>query len=343
MARPLALKVLKFIAIINKKMLEIDKTTPEEAGPKNKTPRRLQVDLSRVNLPTRRTFRYSNLFILAVALGVIWYSAAGSKVALDPFFDARNQKQVALFVGGLFPPDLSPSFMELVWQLTIETFQISIMGTLFAIVLGFPLGLIAMRQRGEEFSRAATGTPRWLWRWSLYYFARFILNTARAVPELIWALVAIIFVGLGPFAGVVALTIHSAGILGKLYAEIFEAVDQRLVETSRNTGANALQTLFFVRIPATLPVLLSYTLFRWECNMRAATVLGFVAAGGLGSQLRISMNTFNYPQVSTLIIALLILVTLVDIAGQFLRRRILDVPNTTTCEPEPARLLKVEQ
>jgi phosphonate transport system permease protein len=321
-------------------------TKPPAPGDKDKgetvnnKERRLQVDLSRVTLPEKRDFRYSNLFIIGAVLFVIWWSASGTKVSFEPFFDPRNQKQAGNFLGGLFPPDLSPSFMALVWQLTVETFQISIAGTVLAILAGFPLGLLAMRQRGEENSAYALGRGRWLLRTALYYAARSFLNVCRAVPELIWALIAIIFVGLGAFAGVVALAIHSAGILGKLYAEIFEAVDQRLVETSRATGANELQTLFFVRIPATLPVLLSYTMFRWECNMRAATVLGFVAAGGLGSQLRISMNTYNYPQVCTLVIALLILVTLVDFAGQFIRKRILDTTEVAACRPEPRKIVE---
>ncbi len=300
----------------------------------------LTVDLSRLDLPARQGFRYSNLFIVGAVLFVIWYSANGSKVSIEPFFDAGNQKQAAHFIEGLFPPDFSPEFLSTVWRLTVETFQISVAGTVFAILFGFPLGLLAMRQRGEETSRRAVGTGAWLGRTSLYYLARTILNLARAVPELIWALIAVVFVGLGPFAGVVALTIHSAGILGKLYAEIFEAVDQRLVETVRGSGATELQTLLFARIPLTLPVLISYTMFRWECNMRAATVLGFVAAGGLGTELRFSMSTFNYPRITTLVLALIILVTLVDLGGQFLRKRILDTPETVACRPQPASLVK---
>jgi phosphonate transport system permease protein len=283
-----------------------------------------------------KSFRYSNLFIIGAVIFVIWFSANQTKVAFEPFFDSRNLKQAGTFITGLFPPDLSPSFMGLFWQLTIETFFISIIGTVLAILFGFPLGLLAMRKRGEEFSRQAVGTWRWSIRIGLYWFARLLLNIGRAVPELIWALIAIIFVGLGAFAGVVALTIHSAGILGKLYAELFEAVDQRLIESSRSTGATEGQILLYTRIPVTLPVLLSYTIFRWECNMRAATVLGFVAAGGLGSQLRISMNTYNYAQVTTLVIALLILVTLVDIFGQFIRKRVLDTPEVSSCRPDPA-------
>jgi phosphonate transport system permease protein len=285
-------------------------------------------------MANRKPFRYSNLFILAVVVVVVWWSAASTNVSFAPFFDPRNAKQAGKFITELFPPDLSESFLSLVWQLTVETFQISIIGTVLAIVIGFPLGLLAMRKRGEEYSRQAQGSWRWGVRVGLYWVARLLLNIARAVPELIWALIAIIFVGLGAFAGVLALTIHSAGILGKLYAELFEAVDQRLIESTRSTGASDTQVLFFTRIPVTLPVLFSYTMFRWECNMRAATVLGFVAAGGLGSQLRISMNTYNYPQVTTLVIALLILVTLVDIAGQFIRKRILDVPEVAACRPQ---------
>ncbi|GAB4266695.1 MAG: hypothetical protein Kow00111_18790 [Thermincola ferriacetica] len=141
---------------------------------------------------------------------------------------------------------------------------------------------------------------------------------------MLWALIFVVAVGLGPFPGVLALAAHSTGVLGKLYAEILESVDQRLVETGRATGASELAILLFVKIPASLPVLLSYTLFRWECNMRAATVLGFVGAGGIGTQLTISMQLFAYDEVSTLVLAILGLIFLVDIVGQVIRTRILD-------------------
>ena len=107
---------------------------------------------------------------------------------------------------------------------------------------------------------------------------------------------------------------------------MFEAVDQRVVEAARSTGASELAGTLFTRIPLTLPVLLSYTLFRWECNMRAATVLGFVGAGGIGTQLAISMKLFRYNEVLTLVLAILLLVTLVDIVGQIARARVLDPP-----------------
>jgi phosphonate transport system permease protein len=144
--------------------------------------------------------------------------------------------------------------------------------------------------------------------------------------------VFVVAVGLGPFPGVLALAAHSTGILGKLYAELFESVDQRLVEAGRSTGASDLGVLLFVRLPSMLPVLLSYTLFRWECNMRAATLLGFVGAGGLGSQLTISMKLFRYHEVLTIVLTIMLLVVLVDLTGQFIRTRILD-SRSLACAP----------
>lgn len=192
----------------------------------------------------------------------------------------------------------------------------------------FRYGRVALL-RGEEYSARNSSVISWVGRWTLYYLSRFILNLFRGIPELLWALIFIVAVGLGPFPGVLALAVHSTGILGKLYSEILESVDQQLVETGRATGASELAVLLFVRIPATLPVLVSYSLFRWECNMRAATVLGLVGAGGIGTQLTISMQLFAYNEVATLVAAILILVVLVDLVGQLLRTRILD--RSTSC------------
>jgi phosphonate transport system permease protein len=114
---------------------------------------------------------------------------------------------------------------------------------------------------------------------------------------------------------------------------MLESVDQRVVESSRATGATEAGVTLLARIPLALPILLSYTLFRWECNMRAATVLGFVGAGGIGTQLSISMKLFRYDEVLTLAIAIFLLVTLVDLVGNIIRARILDAP-TITCAPQ---------
>jgi phosphonate transport system permease protein len=217
--------------------------------------------------------------------------------------------------------------------LILETVFISIAGTTLAFVMAVPLALAALRIRGEEASRGALGTPLWLLRWAVFGVARLVLNFARAIPELVWALVFVVAVGLGPFPGVLALAVHSAGILGKLYAELLESVDQRIVEVARVTGAGETAVTLLTRVPLALPVLLSYTLFRWECNMRAATVLGFVGAGGIGTQLSISMKLFRYDEVLTLALAILVLVTLVDVVSSIVRARILDAPSIDVCAP----------
>jgi phosphonate transport system permease protein len=236
-------------------------------------------------------------------------------------------------VGGLFPPELDPAFLRAIGALVLETVAISLVGTVLAVVLAVPLGLLALRRRGEEFSREALGASGWALRWGAYALSRAALNLCRAIPELVWALIFVVAVGLGPFPGVLALAAHSTGVLGKLYAELLESVDQRVVEATRATGASELGVTALARVPLALPVLLSYTLFRWECNMRAATVLGFVGAGGLGTQLSISMKLFRYNEVLTLAIAILLLVTLVDLVGQVVRARVLDAPSVEACSP----------
>jgi len=277
-------------------------------------------------------FNWANPLLILIGLTVLGWSANGTGFSLTIPFEANNVKSVSRFVSGLFPPALTADFLRHLLQLTIETIQISVLGTFVAVVLGALLTIPAMRQRGEDVSRSSLGTAHWLLQWSGYYASRSVLNLLRAVPELVWALIFVVAVGLGPFPGVLALAAHSTGILGKLYAELFESVDQRLVEAGRSTGATNLAVLLFVRLPSMLPVLLSYTLFRWECNMRAATLLGFVGAGGLGSQLTISMKLFQYHEVLTIVLAIMFLVVLVDIVGQVVRSRILDA-RAITCVP----------
>ena len=276
-------------------------------------------------------FNWLNALLVVVLVGLFGLSAQQTRFSLLEPFTAENTKSVVRFVSGLFPPELDPAFLRTIGGLLLETIAISIVGTGLAIVLGFPLGMLAMRQRGEETSRQALGTPAWAVRWLVYGLARALLNVARAIPELVWALIFVVAVGLGPFPGVLALAAHSAGILGKLYSELLESVDQRVVEATRATGSGELAVTALARVPLALPVLLSYTLFRWECNMRAATVLGFVGAGGIGTQLAISMKLFRYNEVLTLAVAILLLVTIVDLVGQVARARVLDAPSVPTC------------
>lgn len=269
-------------------------------------------------------FSWTNAVLVLGGVAVVGWSMSATNFSIAAPFEQSNLKSVARFVGGLFPPQTSPDFLGHVARLMLETIHISVVGSFLAMVFGFPLAVFAMRRRGEEASRAALGTLPWLAQWGAYYASRSVLNSLRAVPELVWALIFVVAVGLGPFPGVLALAAHSTGVLGKLYADLFESVDQSLVEAGRSTGASDLAVLLFVRLPSMLPVLVSYTLFRWECNMRAATLLGFVGAGGIGSQLTISMKLFQYNEVLTLIASILLLVVLVDLVGQVVRARLLE-------------------
>ena len=271
-----------------------------------------------------RSFNYIGIFLFLI---IVVFSIRQTGFNPAVFLDAGNLKAIGRFTGGLWPPETSPAFLVSIGQMLLQTVAIALLGSLVAVMLAFPLSLAATRTRGEEYSRSSQGSWVWIARWSGYYLTRALFNLLRGIPELVWALIFIVAVGLGPFPGVLALAAHSTGVLGKLYAEIFEAVDQRLVEPVRSTGAGELNQMFFVRLPVSLSVFLSYTLFRLECNLRAATILGFVGAGGIGTQLVISMKLFNYGEVATLVIVILLMVTLIDLVGQFIRQRILDGSN----------------
>jgi phosphonate transport system permease protein len=137
-----------------------------------------------------------------------------------------------------------------------------------------------------------------------------------------WALVFVVALGLGPFPGTLALAVHSAGVLGKLYSETLETVPTRPVEALTATGASDFQAFLFGRLPQAISGFTSLTLYQWECNIRSATILGFVGAGGIGQQILISMNLFDYPKVATLVGATIVVVLLVDRFSAAIRRRL---------------------
>lgn len=277
-------------------------------------------------------FGPGGLSILLLAGALVLVSALGTRVSLGAFLEPEAAKGFARLAGGLWPLALDAGFLRTTARLMWETLQISVAATALAFVLAVPLGLAGLRLRGEERKREALGTGPWLGRWAVYYAARGIMNICRAVPELLWALVFVATLGLGPFAGVMALGVHSAGVLGKLYAEILESVDGRIVEAARSTGASEGQVTAWARAPIALPVLLSYTLFRWECNMRAATVVGFVGAGGIGAAITIAYKLFRYDELATLVLAILLLITIVDLAGQVIRSRVLEGGTDASCD-----------
>ena len=269
----------------------------------------------------------SNRLGLVLTLGVVVItvaSAYGTRFNPSELLSPSSLGAAGEFLRGFFPPNLDPDFLNTTLRVAVKTIEISIVGTALAVIFASPLAFFAMSHRGEEQTRHSLGTTSWTARWSLYYISRLILNILRGIPELVWALLFVTLVGLGAIPGILAIATHATGVLGKLYAETFEAVDQRLVETGRATGASNLQVLGYVILPASLPILLSHTLYRWECNMRAAVILGFVGAGGIGNLLVIKLKLFQYQDLATLILATIGLVILVDLVSQLVRGHVLD-------------------
>jgi phosphonate transport system permease protein len=257
----------------------------------------------------------TTLAVLAI-LGLTGWSVAGTEFDLVKLL--TNTGPMERFVSEMFPPDISAATLRATFAGILETFQMSFLGALLGAVAAFPLAALGTHEpptvgasRGERVSRAVP-----------YHLSRFVLNVFRSVPDILWALVFVVALGLGPFPGTLALAVHSAGILGKLYSEALEAAPARPVEALRATGAGTLQTLLFGRLPQTMSGFISLTLYQWECNIRSAAILGFVGAGGIGQQILISMNLFNYPKVATLVGATMIVVLLVDRFSAAVRQRL---------------------
>jgi phosphonate transport system permease protein len=244
-------------------------------------------------------------------------------VDLPLLFEKQGRDNIIKFFGGMFPPEHSSQFLSLMAGPALETIQISVVGTLIAITIGFPFGILATRNFsvGGILNEADTsGSPlRYTLRYSIYFAARGALSLFRSIPEFVWAFMFVRAVGLGPFPGVLAIGIAYGGMLGKVYSEIFEAVNPRPLEALQSTGANKLQIFFYGWLPQVLPNFVSYTLYRWECAVRASAVLGLVGAGGLGQQIEISMRMFNFNEVLTILIILFIMVAAVDILSSKVR------------------------
>jgi phosphonate transport system permease protein len=213
------------------------------------------------------------------------------------------------FVGEFFPPDLSPAFVHKVGLAAWETLAMSALGTAMAAVLGLALALPASRLSGRD--------PAWL-----RAPTRGLLNALRAIPELVWAALLLISAGLGPMAGTLALALHTTGVLGRLFAEAMENVPTGPGDALRAQGVGPLRVFAYATLPQVLPQLMSYTLYRWENNIRAASVLGVVGAGGLGQLLTFHMGLFQMNKTATILGAVLLMVACVDALSFMVRRRL---------------------
>jgi phosphonate transport system permease protein len=261
------------------------------------------------------------LLVAGGALAASWHIA---QIEPSLLFGAEGRRHIWGFLAGLFPPDLSRSFLALLLVPTIETIQISIMGTALAVIVGFPLALLATDRLGfagiiYEMDGDLSGWRR-VARRSLYLTARMLLNLCRSIPDVVWALMFVRVVGLGPFPGVLAIAVSYGGMLGKIYAEILESSPEGPIEALQAAGASKSALLVYGFLPQVFANMVSYSLYRWECAIRSAAILGLVGAGGLGQQFELSMRMFEYHETSTILIIVFVLVTIVDHVSAMIRR-----------------------
>jgi len=244
--------------------------------------------------------RRAALFVgLVVVAWTAWDTGA------DPMRLVRGLPWIADFLRRMLPPDLT--VLPAAVKGAVVTVEIALLGTAVAAVLALPLGFVSARNVA----------PR-----ALFYPARTTLNLFRSVDTLVYALVFVAAVGLGPFPGVLAVIAYTTTSLAKLYSEAIEGIEPGPVDAITATGATRLQVLRFGVLPQVLPLFLSYILYRLETNIRAATVLGFVGAGGIGFYLQTYLRMIDYPAASTALLVTIVMVMVVDAVSSKVRARL---------------------
>lgn len=258
------------------------------------------------------------LSVLAVAL--LW---PGIRLAeLDPgvLLSSDSQNEMGGFLAAFWPPAHDLEFLQLLLDATLQTLAIATAGMALALLLAVPAGLAA--SRGLSLSAASRGGQPSTLGQALRWPVRGLLIFLRSVPEIVWALLFVRAVGLGPTAGVLAIAITYAGMLGKVYAEILESVDQRPMHALLQSGSGRLAAFIYGLLPSAAAELISYSVYRWECAVRASVVMGFVGAGGLGQQIDLSLRMFAGGEVASMLLTFLVLVLLADTLSRLLRGRL---------------------
>ncbi len=248
-----------------------------------------------------------------VILGPLFYATEFKPwVLLAP----DNLKVTVRFVGDFFPPKLSTEFLAMVAREAWRTVAIATAGIALALLFAIPLALAST----AVLSVSALPGRMHAVPFALRQAVRLLLILLRSIPELVWALVFVRVVGLGATAGVLAIALTYSGMLGKVYGDILESSDVQATASLLRNGAGRLQAFFYGLLPQNGGELTSYTIYRWECAIRSSAVLGFVGAGGLGQQMEMSMKMFNGSEVSTMLIAFVLLVWLADHVSMRLRK-----------------------
>lgn len=257
------------------------------------------------------------LLLTAGIIILLWPGLTLTEFDPGVLFDARSRETMGKFVATFFPLATSREFLDLVAKSTLETLAIATAGTALAMLIASPLALVVTRSL--SISRIGPGPGFALGR-IMRLPARVALMFFRSIPEIVWALLFVRAVGLGPAAGVLAIGITYGGMLGKVYSEILESNDTRSTIALLEAGGGRLTAFFYGMWPVALPELASYTVYRWECAVRASVIMGFVGAGGLGQQMELSLRMLNGGEVSTILLIFLLLVVLADAVSAFLRK-----------------------
>lgn len=255
-------------------------------------------------LPPPPPRAWSSLALLLALAALVAASFVSLPLRWSAFFAPEALASIAEFLAGFAPPETGRAFLEKTAAALWETLAMSVVGTLLAVIGGLALALPAAGR---------LGTP-------LRGLTRVLLNILRSIPELVWAALLLVAAGLGPFAGTLALAAHTSGVLGRLFADALENVEPLPEASLRTNGAAPLAAFLYATLPQALPQMLSYTLYRWENNIRAAAVLGVVGAGGLGQMLKYHLSLFQMQSAATVVLAMLLLVAAVDALSFALRR-----------------------
>jgi phosphonate transport system permease protein len=258
------------------------------------------------------------LFWLMAALLLAWPLLQATEFRPAALFDAQALRVAGRFLGDFLPPRLDAEFLRPLLLDTWRTVAMATAGVSLALLLAVPLALLSVRSLSVSALRGRTGGMAAL-PFALRQLARWTAMGLRSVPELVWALVFVRVVGLGPTAGVLAIALVYGGMLGKVYADILESGDAAPTQALLRNGSGRLQAFFYALLPANAAELASYTVYRWECAIRSSVILGFVGAGGLGQRMDESMKMFAGAEVATMLLIFMALVALADRISKWLR------------------------
>lgn len=276
-------------------------------------------------LPTNGATRHPDpawrgrVILAVLALALLWPMVVASEFKPFVLLDWQSLAATGHFLAGFLPPAHSPEFLAMLAHETWQTVAIATSGLALALLGAVPAALLVTDKL--SISRLGTGRMR-LPSAMLRQLARWLLVLLRSVPELVWALLFVRIIGLGPTAGVLAIALTYCGMLGKVYAEILESADGGASAVLLANGSGRLAAFLYGTLPEAASELVSYTLYRWECAIRGSVVMGFVGAGGLGQRMDESMKMLSGGEVSSMLIIFVLLVACADTVSKMLRRRL---------------------